>query len=48
MSDEEKMALWELTLPRYLKKDIEAFVEGIRNNSTLLDCLPSLPFSNPN
>lgn len=39
MSDEEKMALWELTLPRYLKKDIEAFVEGIRSNSTLLDCL---------
>ena len=39
ISDDEKMNLFELTLPKYLKKDIEALVEGIRVNSTLLDCL---------
>ena len=39
MSDEEKMNLFELTLPKYLKNDIEALEDGIRNKSTLIDCL---------
>jgi len=29
----------EIYLPRYLKNDIVALEEGIKNNSTLLDCL---------
>lgn len=29
----------ERTLPRYLRNDIEAFKEGVRTNSTVLDCL---------
>lgn len=33
------MEVFELTLPVYLKKDIEALVEGYENHSTLLDCL---------
>ena len=29
----------EIYLPRYLKNDIAALEEGIKNNSSLLDCL---------
>ena len=29
----------ETYLPRYLKNDITALEEGIKNNSSLLDCL---------
>ena len=39
MLNDEKINLFELTLPKYLKNDIEAFEEGIRTKSTLLDCL---------
>lgn len=39
MSDAEKMNLFELTLPKYLKNDIEALEDGIRNKSILIDCL---------
>lgn len=39
MSDDEKMNLFECTLPQYLKNDIAAFEEGVRNKSTLIDCL---------
>lgn len=39
MSDDEKMNLFELTLPQYLKNDIVAFEEGVRKKSTLIDCL---------
>jgi len=31
--------LFEKTLPAYLKNDIEAFIEGLKNKSTVLDCL---------
>jgi hypothetical protein len=31
--------LFERTLPTFLRDDIIAFEEGIKNNSTLLDCL---------
>lgn len=39
MSDGEKMEVFELSMPGYLKRDIEAWKEGLRTNSTLLDCL---------
>ncbi len=39
MADNEKMKLFECTLPEYLKHDIVALEEGIRNKSTLTDCL---------
>lgn len=39
MSNDEKMEIFELTMPLYLKKDIEALIEGIRTKSSLLDCL---------
>ncbi len=39
MSDDEKMNLFERTLPQYLKNDIVAFEEGVRKKSTLIDCL---------
>nr|WP_314507763.1 hypothetical protein [uncultured Lachnoanaerobaculum sp.] len=29
----------EKTLPRYLRNDIEAWVEGVKSNSSVLDCL---------
>lgn len=32
---------FELSLPKYLKDDIDALVKGYENNSTLLDCLYS-------
>lgn len=35
----EKMNLFERTLPTYLQNDIAALEEGIRKNSTLIDCL---------
>lgn len=35
----EKMELFELTMPQYLKNDIKAWNEGVRTKSTLLDCL---------
>jgi hypothetical protein len=31
--------LRELTLPEYVKRDIDALKEGIQNGSTVLDCL---------
>lgn len=31
--------IFELTLPKYLKSDIEALVEGTAKKSTVLDCL---------
>lgn len=31
--------VFEVSLPVYLKKDIIAFEEGRKSNSTLLDCL---------
>lgn len=30
---------FECGLPRYLQHDLEAYKEGIKNNSTLMDCL---------
>lgn len=39
MSDDERMNLFERTLPQYLKNDIAALEEGIRKKSTLIDCL---------
>jgi len=35
MSREE---IWELTLPEYLKKDLEVFQKGKKAKSSLLDC----------
>lgn len=35
----ENEEIFMASLPRYLKNDIDAFVEGLKNNSTLLDCL---------
>lgn len=34
-----KEEIWEMTLPRYLRNDIKAYVQGIKENSNLLDCL---------
>ncbi len=36
---EEDQRMMELTLPRYLKDDIENFVQGKQSGSSLLDCL---------
>lgn len=30
---------WEHGLPPYLQHDLDAYKEGLRTNSTLLDCL---------
>lgn len=30
---------WEHALPPYLQHDLDAYKEGLENNSTLLDCL---------
>lgn len=30
---------FEVNLPPYLEKDLKAFKEGLKNNSSLLDCL---------
>ena len=34
-----KEEIWEMTLPRYLRNDIEAYIKGVEENSSLLDCL---------
>ena len=34
-----KEEIWEMPLPRYLRNDIKAYVQGIKENSSLLDCL---------
>lgn len=31
--------LYEQGLPEYLQHDLDAFKEGLKNNSSLLDCL---------
>lgn len=36
---EKKHAAWECGLPRYLQHDLDAYKEGLRTNSSLLDCL---------
>ena len=33
------MSYYESNLPRYLQKDLDAFKEGKRTGSTLMDCL---------
>ena len=33
------MSYYESNLPRYLQKDLDAFKEGRRAGSTLMDCL---------
>ena len=33
-----KEEIWEITLPVYLRKDIEAYVKGVEEKSSLLDC----------
>lgn len=30
---------YESNLPEYLKKDLDAFKDGLNNNSTIMDCL---------
>lgn len=30
---------WECALPGYLQHDLDAFKEGLRTNSSLMDCL---------
>jgi len=30
---------WEVGLPPYLQHDLDAYIQGRRDNSTLLDCL---------
>lgn len=30
---------WEYALPPYLQHDLDAYKAGLKNNSTLLDCL---------
>jgi len=39
MSKEFDEKLYEVNLPKYLKNDIEALKEGIKNKSKYLDCL---------
>lgn len=34
-----KEEIREMTLPRYLRNDIEAYIKGVEENSSLLDCL---------
>lgn len=34
-----KIQSYEFGLPAYLQHDLDAFKEGLKNNSTLLDCL---------
>ena len=33
-----KEEIWEIALPVYLRKDIEAYVKGVEEKSSLLDC----------
>jgi|GEM_PF-2545737 len=35
----EQERLYEYNLPAYLQKDLDAYKEGLKNNSNLLDCL---------
>lgn len=36
---ELQYAAWEVGLPGYLQRDLDAYKEGLRCNSNLLDCL---------
>ena len=35
----EQQNIFEMTMPAFIKKDIIALQEGIKNNSSVLDCL---------
>lgn len=39
MNNEDRHKAWECGLPGYLQRDLDAYKEGLRTNSTLLDCL---------
>ena len=43
-----KVQSYEFGLPAYLQHDLDAFKEGLKNNSTLLDCLWSELYSSIN
>lgn len=36
---EQNENFMEISLPKYLKDDIDALMKGYENNSTLIDCL---------
>lgn len=37
--EKSRQEAWECGLPPYLQHDLDAYKEGVRTNSTLLDCL---------
>ena len=39
MNDSNRKEYWECGLPPYLQHDLDAYKEGLANNSSLLDCL---------
>ena len=39
MSNEDRHKAWEHGLPAYLQHDLDAYKDGLRTNSSLLDCL---------
>ncbi len=38
-AEEERIRSYEYGLPGYLQHDLDAYKEGLKNSSTLLDCL---------
>ena len=39
MNELQRQRAWECGLPAYLQHDLDAYKEGLRTGSTLLDCL---------
>ena len=37
--EKQRRESWEYGLPLYLQHDLDAYKEGLRTNSSLLDCL---------
>lgn len=37
--DDERVASYEYGLPSYLQNDLDAYKDGLKNKSTLIDCL---------
>ena len=37
--DEERERSYEYGLPEYLQKDLDAYKDGLKNGSTIMDCL---------
>ena len=39
MTKEEKIQAYEYGLPKYLQNDLDAYKDGLKNGSSLMDCL---------